>query len=84
MEQRSMYFFWKQLKVIKKKCVLAFKEAIVTEKKDSVNLIEWSDLIFDFFYILKPKYLETLLSVNEKKTIFATLNKRIKSKSKYK
>ena len=56
----------------------------MAEKKDSVNLIQRSDLKFAFFYTLKPKYLETLLSVNEKKTIFATLNKRIKSKSKYK
>jgi len=29
------------------------------------------------FYALKLKYLETFPFVNEKKTIFATLNKRI-------
>lgn len=30
-----------------------------------------------FFYLLKFKYLDAIPYINEKKTIFATLNKRI-------
>lgn len=63
---------------------VSFYKGRIAETGDSVNIIVQRDLKIYFFYTLKPKYLETLLSVNEKKTIFATLNKRIKSKSKYK